>query len=125
MQPLINSNSFIKRLIENITGFQFLLGYKGFIRAWWFITIIVVFYFIYPVVRKLVLKYNHKFLLASLIVFVLSVFPVNILNAVNIISWVFPFILGIYLSNNNGFEVIYSYTNSRKKYIYFFIFIIL
>ena len=44
IELLINSNSFIKRLIENITGLKFLLGYKGFIRAWWFITIIVIFF---------------------------------------------------------------------------------
>jgi membrane-bound acyltransferase YfiQ involved in biofilm formation len=38
---------------------------------------------------------------------------------INIIPWIFPFILGIYLSHNKVFEIVYNYMNEGKhaKYL--------
>jgi len=103
------------RLFINILGLQSIFCFPGYNITWWFISTIIVLYFIFPFLKTLVIKYRYFFLVICLF------FPLVVegalfrflgtgINPVRAIRfWIFPFALGIYLSDVNGIARVSSY----------------
>jgi peptidoglycan/LPS O-acetylase OafA/YrhL len=121
MIPIIGEKLIFIKFLANMSGLQFLLSYSGYCGAWWYITLAILFYIIYPVIRVLMKKYNHLFMIFSFVLLLSNYIPINLLNIKNILPWIVHFILGVYLSHNNIFESIYIFMKKgeRAKYVKF------
>lgn len=115
-RSLIGDNVFNK-VILNFTGLHYLTGYMGYNSSWWFITVIIVLYILFPLIRMLIKQYRHVFLIFSLILLFPDLIPFNILNIKFVAFNFFPFILGVYIAENRIFEKINL--TDEKKFIKF------
>lgn len=104
-------------IILSLSGLQYLVGYKGFNPSWWFISVTIVLYLLYPIFRCLLEKYNFKFFLIS----ILFLFAVNIPYIGNTVFWFFPFIFGMYISKNNILSIIYNIFYKNYCFIILFL----
>lgn len=107
----------IIRALYNYTGIQFLTGYQGYNGAWWYITLTVILYILFPLIRIGIEKYNGIFLIFSSLTLFPNLFNYNILNIKWIVFWFFPFILGVFLAYNNTFEKL-AIINEEKGFKY-------
>ncbi len=98
---VFGNHEYLKLAIQMIGLHRFTgVGY-GYNATWWFMSLIVALYLLFPFIYKIMQKYPYYFLLFSLTIMFLplSYFPV-------LPPWILPFTLGIYLSNTNAFSVI-------------------
>ncbi|AQR95100.1 acyltransferase family protein [Clostridium saccharoperbutylacetonicum] len=102
-------------IILNLSGLQYFIGYQGLNGAWWFMSVILVFYLLFPFIKILIEKYKIKFVVLFFIISCLDIVQFQHIKIVTIISWGFPFVLGIYLAMNNIFIKIYEYIISKRK----------
>lgn len=108
----------ILKLILNITGFQFLIGYQGINGAWWFTSVIIVSYLLFPLIIKMLEKYDYRFVLITFFLSFIDIIPLGRIEIFNILGWVFPFIIGCYIEKNNLIEKIKQYVDrNTKQYI--------
>lgn len=105
----------IFKVILTFTGLQYIIGYQGFNEAWWFISVIILCYFMYPKILKYIKVYKYKFLFICFLLTFLECIDINRIKLFNIISWSFPFIIGVYISEANILIRFKKYIN--KKYI--------
>ena len=104
------------KFILTLSGLQYLVGYQGFNPSWWFMTCIMIYYALTPVIKKLIYKFNFKFIMLYLIISCVNFINIGRLNSVlNIISWLFPYILGCYLSYNGNLNKIKLWFNTKIK----------
>lgn len=96
-------------IILTCTGLQYFIGYQGFNGAWWFITAIVICYLLFPWIKDLVIKYGSKFLIVSFIISFIDFIPTGMIKVFTIISWIFPFILGVYIDQYEILSKIKTY----------------
>lgn len=96
------------KLIINLLGIQTtVFGFYGYNPTWWFMGLIIVFYFLFPLLYKAIIKYSKLTLLLSFIFMILPIwYKIPLIGSVlgNYIIWIFPFILGIYAAHTNIFE---------------------
>ncbi len=122
---IIQGNGWLK-IAYSYTGIQFITGYQGFNGSWWYITLTIILYILFPLIRELIKKYNLMFLLLSSLMLFPGLFNYNILNIKWIAFWFFPFILGVFLSYNNTLEDIIKISNDKKfNYINMILFLFL
>ena len=102
------------KLFLNFLGFQQYFGYYGYNPTWWFISAIIALYSIFPFLRTLVVNYKHYFLFICFFLMFVNVQSVHGFNPYATINyWIFPFVFGIYCSENNIFNKLESF---RKKH---------
>jgi len=90
------------------------VGY-GYNATWWFMSLIVALYAIFPLIYTLTVRFHIWFLLFTAgLLFV----PIPLVN-----DWIFPFTMGVYLSQNNGFVRLLRWldTQGKKRFITLFI----
>ncbi|OOM75832.1 acyltransferase family protein [Clostridium puniceum] len=104
-------------IILNLTGFQYLIGYPGLNGAWWFVSVILVLYILFPFLKTLVEKYKIKFVIIFFLISCFDIIQLENIKILTIISWGFPFILGVYTAFSNIFIKINQYINKDKKYV--------
>ena len=88
----------------------------GYNATWWFMSLIIVLYAIFPLTFSLVKKYHLWFLaFCAVLLFV----PIPLVN-----DWIFPFAVGIWLSLSNGFVKMYQWffeTDKRRIVLLLFL----
>jgi peptidoglycan/LPS O-acetylase OafA/YrhL len=106
-----------EKLIVNVLGLQNMFGFWGINPTWWFITCILLLYFLFPFLKVLLDKFNLIFVL---IVLIFSLFTINIsFNGIQpyepIREYIFTFVLGMFFGKNEYFEKIKQ--NKPNKWI--------
>lgn len=101
----------IKNFLLTCTGVQYIIGYQGFNGAWWYMSVAIICYFCYPFIKINIDQYGLKFIIISFIITFLYDVPIGRLKIFEILSWIFPFIIGIYVAKENIYYKI-------KLYIY-------
>lgn len=110
-------NNFLYGLLD-FFGISFLFGTPTVNATWWFMSPIIVFYLIFPLLHK-VLDYCGEILLA--ISACVLIVPIFYRIPGQISTWLFSFVLGMYFSKNSIFEKICIRVNTiPKKYIFTF-----
>jgi len=98
---VFGNHEYLKLAIQMIGLHMFTeVGY-GYNATWWFMSLIVALYLLFPFIYKIMQKYPYYFLALAFSIMFLSLPYVSLLK-----PWILPFTLGIYLSNTNGFSVI-------------------
>lgn len=114
---LLGKNALLK-IAYNYTGLQFITGYPGYNGAWWFITVTIILYLLFPLIDILIKKYNYIFLAFAAIFLFPDMLRFDLLNLKWIAFWFFPFILGIFISRNDMFKQLNMVLdNKRWRYI--------
>ena len=97
----------IQKLLLNFMGLQIFFNFYGINATWWFMSLIIALYLLFPLLKNLVLKFNHYFLI---FVFLVTLLFRNVgYNGTTPVSfnflilWIFPFVLGMYCAKNNAF----------------------
>lgn len=105
----------LSKLLINITGFQRVFGFEGYNATWWFMSLILGLYIIYPLIIKHI---RNNLNLSLLIAFFIMLLPSIKIFGMEFIfvygSWVFPFVLGIYMSEKKVFEKVKESTSKMK-----------
>ena len=79
----------------------------GYNATWWFMSLIIVLYAIFPLVDALTKKFHLWFVaFTAVLLFV----PIPLVN-----DWIFPFTVGVYLSQNNGFVKMATWLDGQGK----------
>lgn len=102
------------KFIINFLGFQRIFGYEGYNATWWFMSLILGLYILYPLFIGTVRKnLNASILISFLIMFIpnIKIFGTEIIFVYS--SWIFPFVLGIFLSEKRTLDNI---KNSKNKW---------
>ncbi|MDD3343979.1 MAG: acyltransferase [Sulfurospirillaceae bacterium] len=83
----------------------------GYNATWWFMSLIIVLYAIFPLVFKLTAKFHLWFVAFSALLLFADIPLVN--------DWIFPFTVGVYLSQHNGFVRLFEWLNTlgKKRFI--------
>lgn len=92
----VYGHAYMQGLLLQMLGLHMFtwVGY-GYNATWWFMSLIIVLYAIFPLVYVLTQKFHLWFLaLCALLLFV----PIPLVN-----DWIFPFATGVYLSQTDGF----------------------
>lgn len=107
----------IIRVIITMSGLQYIIGYQGFNPSWWFITLILFCYLIYPYVERIIRKYGFIVLIVYFFISFINILKIGNIQIFNIVFWSFPFVLGVYLAYSNFLEKSYKYIiqNSKRK----------
>ena len=83
------------------------VGY-GYNATWWFMSLIIVLYAIFPLVNRLTKAYGVWFLaVCAGILFV----PIPLVN-----DWIFPFAVGVYMSQKDGFITLLRWFEKQGKW---------
>lgn len=86
------------------------VGY-GYNATWWFMSLIVVLYAIFPLMHFLTARFGWWFLaVCAVILFV----PIPLVN-----DWIFPFAVGIFLSQRNGFVWLFNWFQNKGLWGFF------
>lgn len=101
---MLLGNYALFKIVYNYTGLQLITGYAGYNGAWWFMTVIIILYLLYPFIDILIKKYNYFFLAFATICLFPEILRFDLLNLKWIAFWFFPFILGIFISRNDMFK---------------------
>lgn len=119
------------KLLLNVLGFQQYFGYYGYNPTWWFISAIIALYLIFPFLRTLTVNYRHYFLVICFSLMFVNVQSMHFNPYETIKYWIFPFVFGIYCSENNIFYELecirkkYAISNLSCLFIYIFLLIML
>ena len=93
-------------------------GFHGYNPTWWFVSLIIYFYLIFPFLKTLIEKYGFAIILISFFCssFMNTQFSIMKYNIdFNFtIPWLFSFCLGIYLSHINGLIKIKGLLKNNK-----------
>lgn len=130
LQNIYGSHILLKFLL-NFLGLQIFFNFYGINMTWWFVSLIIGLYILFPLLKVLVFKFNHTFMIAAFLLSLIfrqigfsATHPIS-LNFM--ILWSFPFILGIYCAKNNLLYCVKNAFSSHRivKFIVYSFFIIL
>lgn len=107
----------IKDILLSLTGLQYIIDYGGINGAWWFMTVIIVCYLIFPIIKIGLERYKTKFLIMIFIMSFSSLIPLEGVKIFDIISWIFPFVFGIYVAQYNLLDWIKKEINNKNTVI--------
>ncbi len=120
-----------KNLLINLFGLQELLMTPSIISAWWFISLIVAFYAVFPILRFLI-SYSHISAVSTLIIsFVMSIhynsLGLSFFNTSFLSMWLFSFVFGIFIAKYNLFSKLRADLNNNisSKVIKFILYMLL
>lgn len=88
------------KLLINLLGLHFFFGYYGFNPTWWFASLIVSLYCLFPFIKLLIDKYKMASLLLTVPLLFITV-DIPVIEVDFILPWLFPFALGIFSSNTS------------------------
>lgn len=105
LESVFGENAYFGLFIQ-MTGIHMFtdVGY-GYNATWWFISLIIVLYAIFPFVFFLAEKFKLWFLaFCAAVLFV----PIPLIN-----DWIFPFAVGVYLSQTDGFVKLFGWLQKQ------------
>lgn len=106
------------KVFINFIGLQDYFKFYGYNATWWFMSTIVSLYLLFPFFKAITYKYKKLVLFISFGLVFAKFVPETMRY------WMFPFILGIYISQNNSFESIKKFMQDKltlKLILYFVI----
>ena len=111
------------RILQNIFGIQ---GFNGYNITWWYITLILMLYLLFPCLKFLIEKVGLPFLaLTAIFLFVPLKFFSTIGFAWVVMMYLFPFTLGVYISTYTVLPKLSTYyADHKKKKLIFYLAII-
>ncbi len=120
-----------KHLAINFTGLQELFMKPSIISAWWFISLIIAFYAVFPLIKWLMQK-SHITAFATLIgTFFMAKYnsrlALSFFNTAFLSMWLFSFVAGCFIAKYNLFSKLKSILQSSvaKKTLKFALYILL
>lgn len=116
LEGVFGEHAYFKLFIQMIGLHMFTeVGY-GYNATWWFMSLIVVLYAIFPLAYQLTKKFKIWFLgVATVILFV----PIPLVN-----DWILPFSVGIYLSQNDGFVKLFAWLDKQGAWRFVTLFVL-
>ncbi|WP_338705297.1 acyltransferase [Priestia aryabhattai] len=96
-------------LALNIVGLHYIFLDYGYNPTWWFMTLILLLYLLFPLIRYLMNRNSHlilgiSFILAHLTYFIINVRLPGFGVAELLMLWMCPFVMGMYISKYNLFN---------------------
>ena len=107
------------------SGIQYFFGYQGFNGAWWFISLILLCYISFPIIKKQIEKNSYRFLIISFLISLLDIIPLGRIKIFELLSWMFIFILGAFIAHNNFLFKFKDYVLSKTYRIISLIFVLI
>ena len=95
------------KLLLNVLGIHSYFGFYGYNATWWFMSAIIPLYILFPLLKHYTMRYKGYMLLVTFALIYIKYIPYTLR------FWIFPFVLGIYFSQNNGFIRIRNLMNNR------------
>ncbi len=95
LESVFGDGAYFKLFVQMLGLHMFTEVSYGYNPTWWFMSLIIVLYAIFPLVFPLTKKFGIWFVAATAI---LLFVPIPLVN-----DWIFPFTVGVYLSQKNGF----------------------
>ncbi|AFL68171.1 acyltransferase family protein [Sulfurospirillum barnesii] len=98
-------HSFEGFMIQMLGFHMFTWVSYGYNATWWFMSLIIVLYAIFPLVNFLSARFGWWFLaFCAALLFV----PIPLVN-----DWIFPFAVGVFLSQRNGLVILFEWFQKR------------
>lgn len=107
LESVFGENAYFGLLIQMLGLHMFTNVSYGYNATWWFMSLIIVLYAIFPLVFKLTKRF-HVWFLAFCAVLLFA--PIPLVN-----DWIFPFAVGVWLSQNNGFVKMFAWFQTMGK----------
>ena len=101
-----SSHAYTKFIVQMTGLHRFFYSDYGYNATWWYMSVIIALIILFPFIYDLIKKYGMLILILLLIL----LFPKNFFSPV-INTWLLPFSLGIYLSQNNYIATISNRLN--------------
>ncbi|PID27524.1 MAG: acyltransferase [Candidatus Cloacimonadota bacterium] len=101
----VYGDPFYFKLFINFMGLQKLMAFNGYNPTWWFITLIIGLYVIFPFLKILTMRYR-SFFLGGIFILTLLCRHSSRFEIPLIMPWIFPFTVGIFLSQIDGFVIV-------------------
>lgn len=92
-----------KPFVINMSGLQYFWNEWGYNPTWWFMSLILGLYALFPLLYAAIIKYGVNFLFLC---FVLSFVPVSVPVLSVLSPWVFAFVTGIFFARHTIFDKI-------------------
>lgn len=116
LESVFGEDKYTGLLIQMLGLHMFTDVSYGYNPTWWFMSLILVLYAIFPMVNILTAKFQIKFLLFTA---VLLFVPIPLVN-----DWIFPFSVGVYLSQTNGFVKMFEWLDKQGKWRFVTLFVL-
>lgn len=107
-----SSGGIVFGCVKNILGIQYLWNEYGYNPTWWFMSLIVILYTIFPFLYKYTYKYSLIILTTSYFLFFIHT-PIHCVNI--IFMWLFPFVIGIVFAQKNLFYKLKKFNNLKTR----------
>lgn len=105
LEGVFGEYAYFKLLIQMLGLHMYTSVGYGYNATWWFMSLIIVLYAIFPLVFPLTKKFKLWFLaFCAVLLFV----PIPLVN-----DWIFPFAVGVYLSQNDGFVRMFGWLQKQ------------
>ena len=105
LEGVFGEYAYFKLLIQMLGLHMYTSVSYGYNATWWFMSLIIVLYAIFPLVFPLTQKFKLWFLaFCAVLLFV----PIPLVN-----DWIFPFAVGVYLSQNDGFVRMFAWLQKQ------------
>ena len=95
------------KVFINFLGMQNYFKFYGYNATWWFMSTIVSLYLLFPLLKIVTYKYKKLVLFISFGLVFAKFIPDTLRY------WMFPFILGIYMSQNNSFASVKKFMKDK------------
>ena len=107
LESVFGENAYFGLLIQMLGLHMFTSVSYGYNPTWWFMSLIIVLYAIFPLAFYATKKFHLWFLaFCAVLLFV----PIPLVN-----DWIFPFVVGIWLSQNDGFVKMFAWLDKQGK----------
>jgi hypothetical protein len=114
LQSAFTDHCYVKFLIQMTGLHRFVYSEYGYNATWWYMSVIIPLIILFPLFHYAVKKYG---VFALLFLFALLIPGKPIIPVLN--EWLFPFALGIYVSQRNCISAISAYLNALGWTRYF------
>lgn len=105
LEGVFGEYAYFKLFIQMLGLHMYTSVSYGYNATWWFMSLIIVLYAIFPLVFPLTKKFKLWFLaFCAVLLFV----PIPLVN-----DWIFPFAVGVYLSQNDGFVRMFAWLQKQ------------
>ena len=112
-------HEYVKLVIQMLGLHMFTAVGSGYNGTWWFISLMIVLYLLFPFINKIMKKYPYIFLLLSFILLLLPSYSILYYGFSLLQFGIFPFAIGIYMANKNGFSIILSWLKKMGNIRFF------
>lgn len=97
---IVYEDHILERVLINLLCLQYFFGFHGYNPTWWFASLIISLYCIFPFIKLLIDKYKLISLLLTVPFLFISI-DIPLIQVNFILPWLHPFALGIYSSNTS------------------------